>query len=51
MVEVKKNFLMEINILDNTNMENLTDMENISGQMETLTRVTSLKDQERAKEL
>ena len=45
MVEVKRNLRMEISILDNTNMEN------ISGQTEIPTRANSLKDQEKAKEL
>jgi hypothetical protein len=31
MVEDRRNLLMEINILDSTNMENLTVMESISG--------------------
>ena len=51
MVEVKRNLRMEISILDNTNMENLMGMENISGQTEIPTRANSLKDQEKAKEL
>jgi hypothetical protein len=51
MVEAKRNLRMEISILDNTNMENLMGMENISGQTEIPTRANSLKDQEKAKEL